>query len=208
MRDVGCAVLAAGAGVRFGAPGDKLVVSYLGRPLLQHAIDAACASSALTCSVIVGAAVDKVCSRIDAGRASVFVNAGWKEGLAAAIRSAIHVHAHASACILMLGDQPNVRPADIDALIATHGRHPRSIVALRCGAVWGAPILFPASDFARLSTLRGDAGAKAFVKMQSGRVLFVEAASEQAFADVDEPADLTLPNERRTHRTRRSRVRR
>jgi molybdenum cofactor cytidylyltransferase len=195
---VGCAVLAAGAGVRFGRPGEKLLAAVFEKPLLQHAIDASCASLASSCSVILGAASEDVLVRIDFRRAAVFVNAGWEEGQASSIRLAIAAHDRDDACILMLGDQPHVTQTDLNALVEEHVLHPKSIVALRSGHVWGAPVLFPARDYPALLRLRGDRGAKRFAQSQKARLRFVTSLRADAFVDVDAPRDLTLPLARRT----------
>jgi molybdenum cofactor cytidylyltransferase len=205
---VGCAVLAAGAGVRFGRPGEKLLAIVSEKPLLQHAIDASCASLASTCSVVLGAASEDVLVRIDVRRAAVFVNAGWEEGQASSIRLAIAVHDRDDACILMLGDQPNVTQSDLNALVEEHVFHPRAIVALRSGPVWGAPVLFPSRDYPALLKLHGDRGAKRYAQSQKARVRFVNSVRADAFIDYDARADLTPPSARRTTRTRPSPARR
>lgn len=211
MRDglrVACAVLAAGAGTRFGAPGDKLLSTFDGKPLVQHAIDAACASSACTVTLVLGAAFERVLSLVDLRRSAVVVNPGWEEGIASSIRTALALRAGDDACILMLGDQPHVAAGDLDAMIAAHGHEPRAIVALRRDRVWGAPVLFPAPDFPLISRLKGDSGAKRYAGKQTKRLVFVRAGREDAFADVDSRGDVMPPDERRSLRIRRSPARR
>ena len=208
MPDVGCAVLAAGAGTRFGPPGAKLMARVSRKPLLQHAIDAACASDASSCTLIVGAAADRVVASVETRRVAVLVNVAWAGGLSTSIAAAVAAHAGDDACILMLGDQPGVRTQDLNALIVAHARYPRRIIALRRGKVWGAPVLFPASDFRALTALAGDAGAKRYAAGQAKRLSFVEASSEDAFADLDVPGDLRSLTAPKSRRTRRSRARR
>ena len=211
MRDaprVGCAILAAGAGVRYGAPGAKLTATFGGKALVQHAIDAACTSKAAAVTLVLGAAYERVLAFADTRRSAVAVNAGWIEGIASSIRTALALRQDVDACIFMLGDQPHVEPADLDAMIDAFARDRRAIVALRRERVWGAPILFPALDFSALSRLNGDAGAKRHAQAQVTRLAFVRARSADAFADVDSPLDLTHPDDSRTRRTRRSPVRR
>ena len=205
---VGCAVLAAGAGVRFGSPGAKLVAAYGGKPLVQHAVDAACASNAATVTIVVGAGADLVLSSVDTRRAAVVRNDAWSNGIASSIAAALAASGEMDACILMLGDQPHVTSGDLNALIDAHGRAPRAIVALKRARVWGAPVLYPREDFTALMRLRGDAGAKRYALEQTKRLSFVPALRADAFADVDAPSDLKRPAKRRIHGTRRSRARR
>ncbi len=188
---VACVVLAAGGGSRFGAPGDKLLAPVRGKPLLQWSVDAACASCATTCSLIVGAAADRVIAAIEPRRAAIRRNDGWEAGLASTIRTAIDVHRDADACLFVLGDAPNVCADDLNRLIATWIPRPSSIVALRAAHVWGAPIIFGRAYFGELAALRGDAGAKRLAQSHSQQLVFVDALSGHPFADVDRPGDLT-----------------
>ena len=192
MRRIGCVVLAAGSARRFG--GGKLLAPFNGRPLLQHAIDAACGADALSCTLVLGAGGARIAAAIDARRCVIVANPRWQQGIATSIVCGIRAHRDDEACILMLGDQPNVAAADLDALIESFDDDPRRIVALRAGEVWGAPVLFPRRDFGRLLALRGDAGAKRHVASQRERVSFVDARRTDAFFDVDTREDLIRPS--------------
>ena len=188
--NVGCAILGAGAGTRFRGDGSKLIVRIRGKALLAHAIDAASASLASRCSLILGAAFESVMARVDARRCAIIVNADWEDGIASSLRCAIAAHADDDGCILMLGDQPNVTPGDLNALIARFRASQDSIVALHSGKVWGAPVLFGRSDYADVMRLTGDAGAKRYAQTQGRRLLFVEASRPDTFDDVDRTADV------------------
>ena len=190
-------VLAAGSSERFG--GTKLIAPFLGRALLQRAVDAACESRALVCALVLGANADEVLERVDSRRCTIVRNASWQEGIASSIRAGLRIPDEATsceACIFLLGDQPFVSSLDINALLSTadvSGRHP--IVALRAGKTWGAPVLFPRRDFAALSSLRGDTGAKGYAQSQLRRVRFVSARDRRAFHDVDFRADIPALSE-------------
>jgi molybdenum cofactor cytidylyltransferase len=193
-------VLAAGSGSRFG--GRKLLAPLAGRPLLQRAIDAACGSRALLCALVLGADANDILDCVDTRRCAIVRNEDWREGIAASVRAGSRFAAESDSCIFMLGDQPFVSSDDIDALLQCsadlcsadlcsadlYGRP--SIVALRAGGTWGAPVLFPRRDFAALARLRGDAGAKGYAETQPKRLRFVTAQDPRAFRDVDSPSDL------------------
>jgi molybdenum cofactor cytidylyltransferase len=187
---IGCAILAAGSGSRFGGPAEKLVTMVYGKPLLQHAVDAACASSASTCSMVVGAASDMVRAWVDPRRCAVLFNADWEEGMAASLRCAVANHLFDDGCIIMLGDQPHVTADDLGRLMREFVREPHAIVALRSRKIWGAPVLFGRSDYSSLLQLQGDAGAKNYAGGQTGRLRFVDASRTDAFEDVDSKADM------------------
>jgi molybdenum cofactor cytidylyltransferase len=182
-------VLAAGSGSRFG--GRKLLAPFSGRPLVQRAIDAACASRALSCVLVLGADAEAIMDCADTRRCSIVFNDAWREGIAASIRAGVEFAADSDACIFMLADQPFVTSGDIDSLICSADLYGRpSIVALRVGKIWGAPVLFPRRDFSALARLRGDSGAKGYAQTQCRRMRFVPARDSRAFRDVDSPSDL------------------
>jgi CTP:molybdopterin cytidylyltransferase MocA len=192
-QSVGCVILAAGASTRF-RNGDKLLANFGDKPLVQHAIDAACASRAVYCAIVVGADREAIKTETDMRRCAVIENEGWREGIASSIRCALRNRCDDNATIFVVGDEPFVTAGDIDALIGEHDNHPNAIVALRAGEVWGTPVLFPRTDYPALLKLRGDRGAKTFAKGQTNRVRFVSAANSRAFTDIDTEADLKRAN--------------
>lgn len=187
---VGCVVLAAGASTRFDGKHSKLLANVGGKALVQHAIDAACASRALTCTLVLGAQSGAVLEGIQTRRCAVVENRHWSDGIASSIRCGLQSHAADEACIILVADQPFVGPRDVDALIEAHVARPSTIVALRAGRVWGTPALFVHRDFAKLRALRGDRGAKAYIKTHSARLVLVDALDARAFSDIDRKSDL------------------
>ena len=186
---VGCVVLAGGAGRRFAKAASKLTARLNAKPLLQYAIDAASASRAMGCTLVLGAATEQILACIDPRRCSIVENSHWQEGLASSLRCGLQIHAADDGCIFVLGDQPFVQAADIDRLIRVFTQERNCIIALRARAVWGAPILFPRADFGGLLKLRGDYGAKPYAERQRKRVRFVDAVDERAFRDIDVHSD-------------------
>jgi molybdenum cofactor cytidylyltransferase len=198
-RSTTAVLLAAGSGSRFG--GRKLLAPFSGRPLIQRAIDAACASRVLSCVLVLGDVADAIMDCTDTRRCAIVHNEHWREGIAASIRTGLRFSAESDACVFMLADQPFVSSHDIDALLHCsadlcsadlYGR-PSSrppIVALRAGKTWGAPVLFPRHDYGALARLKGDVGAKVYARTQTRRLRFVTARNPRAFRDVDSPSDL------------------
>ncbi|MDQ6780618.1 MAG: nucleotidyltransferase family protein [Candidatus Eremiobacteraeota bacterium] len=196
---VGCVILAAGAGRRFGAVHHKLAASFEGKPLLQHVVDSVCASRAMSCTLVCGANAAALLASVETRRCCVLCNPRWDDGIASSIRCGVAQHAHDDACVFVVADQPLVSAADIDGLIRVFAAQRDGIAALRASGVWGTPMLFPRSDFAALTRLRGDHGAKRYAQSQKKRLQFVQAVNEDVFADVDRPEDLA----RLTRRHRR-----
>ncbi|MBC5824365.1 MAG: nucleotidyltransferase family protein [Candidatus Eremiobacteraeota bacterium] len=190
VNRIGCVVLAAGEGRRFGRHAHKLAAHVGGKSLLARAVDAACASQALSCTLVVGARFESLLCEVDSRRCAIVVNRDWKEGIASSVRRGLAAHRKDDACMFLVADQPFVSAADLDGLIESFRRVPGSIVALRAGEVWGTPTLFPRRDFAQLSKLQGDDGAKSYAVGSQERVTFVDACRAEAFRDVDTQQDL------------------
>jgi CTP:molybdopterin cytidylyltransferase MocA len=187
---VGCVILAAGENRRFAGSQPKLLTPVNGKPLLQHAVDAATRSKAMSCTLVIGAHAQRLLAVVDPRRCAVVNNAGWKEGIASSVRAGLDNHLADGACIFMVGDDPFVGATDLDRLIALHRADRQAIVALKSGDVWGTPMLLPSNVFGSVTKLRGDAGAKRIAQRPGAQVRFVSALSPFAFADVDTRADL------------------
>ena len=206
MAQIGCVILAGGGGRRFGGNMPKLLLPIAGKPLLQHAIDAATGSRAMGCTLVLGADADHILSVVDPRRCSIVRNDGWREGIASSLRSGLARHRSDEACIFMVADQPCVETDDLDGLLECHNKAPGVVAALKSGDVWGTPMLFPQTLFPMLERLSGDTGAKQLVRSKGLEVRFWRAASPSAFSDVDTLVDYELM-QRAKMRGQRTRVR-
>lgn len=159
-------VLAAGAGRRFGAEGKQLA-QFRGRPLLQWAVDAACASSLDSVVVVLGARADAVREAVSFGRASVVEAHDWEEGMAASLRCGVR-EAAARGCpwvVVVLGDAPRIVPGAIDAVAEGALGAPAGVeaVRLRVGGRPAHPVALRQTLFSSVQRLTGDAGARALL---------------------------------------------
>jgi molybdenum cofactor cytidylyltransferase len=182
-------VLAAGAGRRFGAA--KQLADLDGRPLLQRAVDVACAAPDLDrVLVVLGAGADEVRAGVAFGRAEVVVCDDWSEGVAASLRCGVAAAAGAEWVVITLGDEPELPGAALPAIVAAACRAPAQVGAVR--ALWtgrpGHPVALRASLAARVRELRGDVGARAL--LNDTVVLEVDCGDLGTPVDVDTPADL------------------
>jgi len=119
-------VLAAGASARFGS--NKLLARLDGRPLLQHVLDAVAAAGLVDVVVVLGDAADEI-ERAITWRAEVRVrNPDPGAGLSSSLRVGLAAlealepeatgrQARFTGALVLLGDQPRVRPAVIGRLV-------------------------------------------------------------------------------------------
>ncbi len=185
---VGCLVLAAGAGRRFGAA--KQLAPLGGRPLLEHALAHAAAAPSIDRTVVIlGAGGSEIAARIDLHGAEPLLCAGWEEGMAAPLRKGIAALGDHGAALILLGDQPLIGVAAIERVLAGRGAGWDAVRASYGGRP-GHPVLIERRLFAAIAELEGDVGARELLAAARTRELPCDDIADPL--DVDSPADLQL----------------
>lgn len=178
-------MLAAGAGTRFGAS-PKLLAELGGRPLLEHAVRAACAVQELERVVVVlGAHAAEIAAAVDFGRAEPVICERWRDGLSASLRCGLDALAGYERVIVTLGDEALVGAELIARFVgaqpgtrATYGGRP------------GHPVVLGPDQIRVIGQLSGDRGARDLLAGGST----IECGD--GGADVDTPADLAAVRRR------------
>lgn len=186
-------VLAAGRATRFGSA--KLLALLDGSPLIQHCVDRVCASAVDDVIVVAGDRIEEIRHTISDTRARVMRNPHPEDGLASSLRAGVAAAPEAGALIIVLGDQPRIDPAVIDALISMWRRGEGRIVVPRYRGTQGHPVLFDGSLRAELLVLTGDRGAREVIATHEKEVAWF-AVDADAPHDVDFPEDLVRVRER------------
>ena len=186
MPQVAGLVLAAGAGRRFGSA--KQLAELGGVPLLQHAVDAMLAVPSLDRVVVVlGAAAEQIGASVRFASAEPVVCRGWEEGMAASLRCGVEELEGVDWAVVTLGDMPGVTPEAIEAVIAECSGDVDAVRA-SYGGQPGHPVALSRSLLGRVSSLRGDVGARELLRDASVRS--VEVAHLARSDDVDTPEEL------------------
>jgi CTP:molybdopterin cytidylyltransferase MocA len=179
---VGGLILAAGEGRRFG--GTKQLAELDGRPLLEHALAAVASISPRV--VVLGHAADEILESVDLQGAEPVVCADWAEGQSASLRCGLAALGGADAVLVVLGDQPGITPAAIDAVAAADGDE--DAVRATYDGVPSHPVLLRSSLLARAGELRGDAGFRDL--LSAARVREVEVGHLADARDIDTREEL------------------
>lgn len=182
-------ILAAGRGTRMG--GVKQLLPLGGRPLLQHVLDAAQAGGLEDVVVVLGHEADAVAAALrTAPGFTVVVNPHHEAGQAGSLRTGIdHLPEYARAALILLGDQPEVRPDAIRALIEAWAPGQPPILRASYRGHASHPVVLDRSVWPGIEALRGDAGARALIAAHAGRVGLVEVGGAPP-EDIDTPEDL------------------
>lgn len=184
---VAAVVLAAGEGRRFG--GQKLLAPLGDRPLLQHAIDAANASSLAPVVVVLGADADRVAAGVRTGRAQLVRNPDHASGQASSLRIGLRSLDKSDAAVIVLGDQPNVTAALLDALVAAQRSSGAPAVVCAQDGRRSPPTLLHRDLWEAVDSLRGDTGARDVLARRPDVAVFDVPEGLARLDDVDTPED-------------------
>ncbi|MDG4750334.1 nucleotidyltransferase family protein [Micromonospora sp. WMMD718] len=176
-------VLAAGASVRLGEA--KQLLPYRGRTLLDATLDLARSCAFDQVLVTLGGAADLVRERVDLTGVQVVENSEFSTGCGSSVRAATQaVDPRADGLVLLLGDQPGVRAADVRRVAAAT----TPLAVCRYADGLGHPFWFASDVLPELRVLHGD---KAVWKLlHSGRHPVTEIPVDGPVPiDVDTRAD-------------------
>jgi molybdenum cofactor cytidylyltransferase len=146
-------VLAAGGSMRLGEA--KQLLPYHGRTLLDATLDTArdCGFDQLL--VTLGGSAGAVRAEVDLTGTTVVENPDFSTGCGSSISAAVSAaDSRAGALVLLLGDQPGVRSADVRRLIGAAAGTPLGLCRYADGP--GHPFWSRREVFADLTTLHGD----------------------------------------------------
>jgi molybdenum cofactor cytidylyltransferase len=180
-------ILAAGEATRFGKP--KQMLNWRGRPFVQAVAVTALEAGLSPVIVVTGAAAESVESALGSVPVTIVRNAHWRDGQASSIQAGLAaVPRVAGAALFLLGDQPQVTPQVIRAIVETHAAALQPIVApLIQGEHRGNPVLFDRSTFADLHALHGDVGGRSIFSQHP--VHYLPWHDVRLLLDVDTPED-------------------
>ncbi|MGI9260848.1 MAG: nucleotidyltransferase family protein [Woeseiaceae bacterium] len=180
-------VLAAGRSLRFGST--KQLAPYSGRPLVARAMSEAESVCGRHSVLVAGNEWRNVSAACEQLQGFLVVNTAFRDGLSTSIRAGIaSVAGAADAVLLMLGDQPLITGAHLQALVDRWRESPESIVASAYAETLGPPVIFPRYCYPELAALSGDRGAKSVINANIDKVVRVDCAA--AAVDIDRPEDL------------------
>ncbi len=190
---IAAVILAAGRSTRMGRP--KLVLEIAGRTVLQHVVGHVRQSRCDPILVVVGDEADRVARDVRGPGVEIVVNERYREGMGTSIAAGLSaLPPECEAAIILLGDQPRVTAATIDALIDAHRTTGKPLIASRYGAVTGAPTLIGRAMFDEARRLSGDVGGRWLMDRHPGLVGEVALAPDLA-ADLDTPEEFARVRE-------------
>lgn len=185
---VAAVILAAGESRRYG--GLKLLASLEGRPLLQHVIDAANAAAVDDVVVVVGHRADEVLAAVQLGRARQVRNPDYAAGRSTSIAAGLRALSGVDAAVVLLGDQPGVTSALVDALVERQRATGAAAVISSWQGRRSPPTLLHRDLWPDLEALTGDIGARDVLAGRGDVAVLVVDGALGSLEDVNRPEDL------------------
>ncbi|GGM08449.1 MULTISPECIES: nucleotidyltransferase family protein [Micromonospora] len=173
-------VLAAGAGRRYGGPKAPVFLGQALRVLREGGCDPVLA--------VLGAGARQARATVDLAGVQVLDNPGWAEGMASSLRLGLTTAARlpgVSAVCVHLVDMPGVSATAVMRLLAR--ADPGCLVRACYDGEAGHPVVLGRDHWAEIvSTVRGDRGARAYLRRHAAQVDLVECGDVAAGYDIDE----------------------
>ena len=198
-RAIVVVVLAAGTSSRFGAP--KLLADLDGRPVLARVLDVVGTIRPAGVVLVLGREADQVVAApgllaaLGPVPVTIVRNEVPEEGMARSVRLGLEAAARhlpeTAAALVVLGDQPLLRPEVAMALLGAGSVHGRPVVVPRYQGGGGAnPVLLRRDAWGLAADASGDRGLGPVLAARPE--LVAEVAVTGVNPDVDTPADLAL----------------
>ena len=177
---IGCLVMAAGCGSRFGR--NKLEAEVDGKSLLRRALEAVPAEEFHRITVVTQ--YDGAAALAESFGFDVVRNDRPQDGLSRTVRLGTEAMADCDAILYQVADQPLLERGTVRRELEFFRAHPDCIVGLSHNGVRGNPCVFPRRFFPELTALEGDVGGNVVIRAHPEALLLFEAPAAE-LRDVD-----------------------
>ena len=183
-------VIAAGESKRMGRT--KQLLSWQGKVLLQHALDAILGSEVDEVILVLGCEAGRILEEVDTQKIKVVINPDYAQGMITSIQEGLKaLQRRAEAFFIVLGDQPGISPQIYNQLIYEFRRvYPSKRILLPTyQGKRGHPALFSIDYREEGSALKGDVGFRQIILDHPSDLLLSEMDARAVLEDIDTPED-------------------
>lgn len=176
----GCIIMASGLGKRFG--GNKLMVDFHGKPMIQRALDA---TEGLFSHRVVVTRHKSVAEYCHQQNVEVILHDLPHRN--DTVRLGLEALGDLDVCMFLPADQPLLCHETVAMLLKNWKDNPNNIIRPTYEDTEGSPVLFPAWAFTELKNLPEGKGGKVVMQKHIHEVLSVSISNPFELADADTP---------------------
>ena len=183
-------VIAAGESKRMGRT--KQLLSWQGKVLLQHALDAILGSEVDEVILVLGCEAERILEEVDTQKIKVVINPDYAQGMITSLQQGLKaLQRGAEAFFIVLGDQPGISSQIYNQLIYEFRRvYPcKRILLPTYQGKRGHPALFSIDYREEGSALKGDVGFRQIILDHPNDLLLIEMGARAVLEDIDTPED-------------------
>jgi molybdenum cofactor cytidylyltransferase len=188
---VGAVILAAGRSTRMGEP--KQLLRLGESTVLEQTLDNILGAGVDDIVLVLGSSAETIQRQFPASAfegVKVVVNEAYGQGLASSLREGLSaLDPQVDATLIVLADQPFVRPETFRQIIDRYRRSEALIVIPTYKGTRGNPVLLDRSVFREVMALEGDIGCRAIFGSHFEEIVSVEVEDVGVLLDIDSKAD-------------------
>jgi len=186
---IGAVILAAGMSSRMGET--KQLLRLGEHTLLDQVLANVRASGVDEIVLVLGHAAEKIMDSVTGENVKIAINRAYREGMGTSLRTGLSaLPSGIDAALIVLADQPFVRPATLKQLMDQYRESNAQIVIPMYKGFRGNPVLLDHSVFPEVMALNGDIGCRAVFGNHLEGIVKVSVEDLGILLDLDSKDDL------------------
>jgi molybdenum cofactor cytidylyltransferase len=181
-------ILAAGGSSRMGRP--KQLLPLGASTVLAKTIETVRSAAVDELVLVLGAHAEAIRQQLPPEGLKVVMNPAYQQGMATSLCAGLAaVDEQSDAALIVLGDQPFIRPQTFNQIITEYRRARAQIIIPTCQGNRGNPVLLDRALFPEVMALEGDIGCRAIFPNHLEEIVKVEVEDAGILQDLDRPED-------------------